>query len=141
MIQTFLADVSQETVEAMAAHLSTDKRIVIAGSATDGWKAVCYASALQPNLVIVNLHMPGMDGAEIVRHLKQRPNPPTVFVITADESLAERARCLLAGADAFLVRTEALAAQLCSAIQSFWPSASMPSLPFEESHKIFRRRG
>jgi CheY-like chemotaxis protein len=102
--------------------VSKDKRIKIVGSATDGWEALCYASSLDPDLVLVDLHMPGLDGTEVARHLKQRPNHPTILVVTSDDSPESRARCLTAGADAFLVKRSDLSSQIQTAIQNFFPS-------------------
>ena len=116
---TFLADDSPFMLALLAKLLAKDERITIVGSATDGWKALCYASSLHPHLVLVDLHMPGLDGSEVTRRLKQRPNPPTIFVVTSDDTPESRARCLAAGADAFLVKRKDLPAQLKRAVQTF----------------------
>ena len=73
----------------------------------------------RPNLVLTDLNMPGMDGVEIVRWLKQLQNPSVVFVITSDDHPVSRARILAAGADAFLLKTEDLGLRLHAAIQNF----------------------
>src|SRR5271165_6931932 len=83
-IRTFLAEDAPLMTALLARILSKDKRITIVGSATDGWKAFCGASTLQPELVLTDLHIPGMDGAEVTRLLKQQPNPPIVFVVTSE---------------------------------------------------------
>ena len=75
----------------------------------------------RPDLVITDLYMPGMDGRELTRRLKQLPNPPVVVVATADDTVEARERCMAAGANAFLVKAGNLASQLLSAIQEFFP--------------------
>ena len=120
-IRTFLAEDSPLLMALLARIVLKDKRVFIVGSATDGRKAVCNAPALQPDLVITDLHMPGLDGAEAARRLKQLPNPPIIFVVTSDDTPEARARCLAAGADVFLVKAGNLAARLLSAIQEFFP--------------------
>jgi len=122
-IHAFIAEDSPLTMALLTRILSKDKRIKIVGSATDGWEALCYASSLDPDLVLVDLHMPGLDGAEVARRLKQRPNHPTIFVVTSDDSPESRARCLIAGADAFLVKRSDLSSQIQTAIQNFFPSS------------------
>ena len=137
MIQTFLAEDSPLMTSLLAGILSKDDRIIIAGSVADGWKALCYASTLLPDLVIVGLHLPGLDGEGLVRRLKLRQYPPIIFVVTSDDSPESRARCLTAGADAFLVKTKDLPAQLHAAIQGFWPRRSATSPPSAISRKNF----
>jgi CheY-like chemotaxis protein len=72
-------------------------------------------------LVVTDLHMPGLDGAEAAHLLKQRPNPPIIFVVTSDDTPEARARSMAAGADAFLVKAADLAPRVLSAIQEFFP--------------------
>lgn len=139
-IQTFLAQSSSVLMTFFTRILCQDDRIVIAGSADDGWKALCYASMLQPDLVIVDLHLSGLDGEELVRNLKQRPNPPTIFVVTSDDNPGLRARCLTAGADSFFVKTKDLAARLHAAVQTFWPDHSKISQPSAGFRKTSPRR-
>jgi CheY-like chemotaxis protein len=126
-IRTFLAEDAPLMTALLARILSKDKRITIVGSATDGWKALCGASTLQPELVLTDLHLPGLDGPEVMRRLKQRPNPPMIFVVTTDDSSESRARCRSAGADAFVVKAGNLAPRLLSAIQEFFPDALEPN--------------
>lgn len=120
-IRTFLAEDSPLLMALLAKIVSRDERVFIVGSATDGCKAVRNAPTLQPDLVITDLHMPGLDGAEAARHLKELPNPPIIFVATSDDTPEARARCMAAGADAFLAKVGNFAPRLLSAIQEFFP--------------------
>jgi DNA-binding NarL/FixJ family response regulator len=101
--------------------VTKEKRVLIVGSAADGHRAVCDARSLRPDLVITDLQMPRLDGAGATQCLKQGPNPPVVFVATSDDTATARARCMSAGADAFLVKGPNLAPQLLAAIQAFFP--------------------
>ena len=78
----------------LARIVSKDKRVTIVGSAVVGQKALDSASTLEPDLVVTDLHMPGLDGAEVTRGLKQRPNPPVVFIVTSGETSEAQARCM-----------------------------------------------
>jgi CheY-like chemotaxis protein len=111
----------------LARIVSKDKRVFIVGSAVDGRKAVGNARSLQPDLVITDLHMPGLDGAEAARRLKQLPNPPIIFVVTSDDTPEARSKCMAAGADAFLVKAGNLAPRLLYAIQEFFPDDLEPN--------------
>jgi DNA-binding NarL/FixJ family response regulator len=120
-IRVFLAEDCPFFMPLLARIVSKNRRISIVGSAADGRKAFCHASTLQLDLVVTNLHMPGLDGAEVARRLKQLPNPPIVFIVTSDDTPEARAKCMAAGADAFLVKAANLVPQLLSAIQEFFP--------------------
>jgi DNA-binding NarL/FixJ family response regulator len=121
VIRTFLAEDSPLLMALLARIMSNDQRVLIVGSAMDGRKAFCNASTLAPDLVITDLNMPGMDGSELTLLLKQLPNPPVVFVATADDTPEAREGCMAAGANAFLVKAGNLAPRLLSAIQEFFP--------------------
>ena len=125
-IRTLLAEDSPLLMALLARMVSMNQRVSIVGSATDGRKALCHASTLQLDLVVTDLDMPKLDGAEVARRLKQLPNPPIVFVVTSDDTPEARARCTVAGADVFLVKAGNLAARLLSAIQEFFPDDLEP---------------
>ena len=120
-IRTFLAEDNPYLMVLLARIVSKNQRVAIVGSAMDGRKALCHASTLHLDLVVTDLHMPGMDGAEVARLLKQLPNPPIVFVATGDDTPEVRARSMAAGADAFLVKAGDFVPRVLSAINEFFP--------------------
>jgi DNA-binding NarL/FixJ family response regulator len=120
-IRTFLAEDSPFFMAFLARVVSKDQRVSLVGSATDGQKALSNVPALRPDLVVMDLHMPRMDGAEATRRMKRLPAPPFIFIVTSDDTPETRARCLAAGADAFLVKAGKLAPGLLSTIQEFFP--------------------
>jgi DNA-binding NarL/FixJ family response regulator len=78
----------------------------VVGLASDGREAVLKADALRPDVVVMDLHMPGVDGFEATRHLKASLTPPRVIVLTAHHTPENRLLAQAAGADAFLSKHE-----------------------------------
>ena len=97
-----------------------------AGLSCAGHQTLLAAASLNPQLVLVNLHMPHLDGAEVTRCLKQFDNPPVVFIVTSDDSIASRAEVAGAGAEAFLVKSNDLPGQLKSKLRECFGSNHNP---------------
>ena len=98
-MQVLLVDDNPDFVQVAAEFLAADPDIEITGVATSGERALELADSYHPDLVIMDLAMPGMGGLEATRQLKARPNPPAVIILSlySDEAYLEQAR--RAGAD------------------------------------------
>ncbi|MGH6623949.1 MAG: LytR/AlgR family response regulator transcription factor [Burkholderiaceae bacterium] len=55
----------------------------LVGEAEGGIRGLEEADRLNPDVVLLDIHMPDMNGIEVARHLAQRPNPPAVIFVTA----------------------------------------------------------
>ncbi|HAM36761.1 MAG TPA: hypothetical protein DEB40_00515 [Elusimicrobia bacterium] len=102
--------------QGLAALLSKEPDIEVVGEAGDGRQALELCEKLRPNLVAMDLAMPGMDGIEATKLIKGRWPETRVIVLTmhGEEVTAELAR--KSGADAFIDKAEA-AERLLSAIR------------------------
>jgi FixJ family two-component response regulator len=60
------------------------------------------AAARPPDCVLLDLHMPGLSGRELLAHIARLAVPPPVVVITAHDTPETREQCLAAGAAAYL---------------------------------------
>ncbi len=85
--------------------LETEPGIEVVGEAADGREAVAQARALHPDVVLMDIRMPHMDGLEATRRIQaETANPPRVLVLTTfdlDDYVYEALRC---GASGFLLK-------------------------------------
>lgn len=121
-----MVDDSPVTLRALKGFLARDHRFHVVGTAADGRQALLDAAALTPQLVLVDLHLPHLNGAEVTRCLKQFDTPPVVFMITSDDTIAARALSAAAGADAFLIKSGDLTRQLESRLKEWFGSNDLP---------------
>jgi len=90
--------------------------IEVVGEAADGVEAVERAAALTPDLVLMDVRMPRMDGIAATRLVRERPDAPRVLVLTTFDLDEYVYAALRAGASGFLLK-DALAADLVKALQ------------------------
>lgn len=96
----------------------------VVGVAVDGREALQYAATLSLDLILMDLNMPHLNGAEATRFIKQFASPPIIFMVSSDENSNSRMMSKAAGADAYIVKSEDLGAQLRSKLQEwFGPTA------------------
>ena len=65
--------------------------IHIVAEAKNGKEALNFATELQPDIVLLDIRMPEMDGIEVARHLQKLPRPPAVIFTTAYDNYAIQA--------------------------------------------------
>ena len=78
--------------------------ITIVGEATDGSEVAQAVARLQPDVVLMDIRMPGMDGLEATELLRAQPGAPEVIVLTTFEADDYVMRALRAGAGGFLLK-------------------------------------
>ncbi len=101
-IHVLVVDDSPAFLTLVALFLATDPQIVIAGSVHSGREALVQVAQIQPDLVLMDVHMPDMDGLEATRRIKAQPGAPRILVCTLLTSSEYRAAAETAGADGFL---------------------------------------
>jgi two-component system response regulator MprA len=78
-------------------------------TAPDGEEALDAIASAQPDLVTLDVLMPGIDGFEVARRLRRAGNRVPILMVTARETVDDRVAGLDAGADDYLVKPFALA--------------------------------
>jgi two-component system response regulator AlgR len=87
-LRVLVVDDEPLAVERLQILLSRCENINLVGTASDGEAAIRIAGALQPDLILLDISMPGMDGIEVARALAQSSLDPVVIFITAFDNFA-----------------------------------------------------
>lgn len=72
--------------------------------APDGLTAIEMLESSSYDLVLLDLHMPGMDGAEVMQQLRQRNLNPKVVILTGDNPAEAGAKCRRFGVEGYLTK-------------------------------------
>src|SRR5208337_991740 len=78
-IRTLVVDDSPSMLKVLAQSLEEAGNFDLVGTATDGCQALRQVSALSPELVLMDIHMPRLNGIQATRFIKQRERPPVVI--------------------------------------------------------------
>jgi CheY-like chemotaxis protein len=125
-IRTLLVDDSPAMLKLIALILKRAGNVDLVGSATNGSQALRYVAALSPDLVLMDVHMPRLNGIEAAQYIKQRQQPPVVILITSDDDPLTRSKAEQAGADGFIVKGENLGHSLIAALADIFGSVRTP---------------
>ncbi len=106
LVRTLLVDDSPEFLGAAARFLATDPQVEIVGRVLSARDAIEAVTRLRPDLVLMDVAMPDMNGFAATRQIKERPNPPRVIVLTLYDNDEYRAQAHAAGADGFVAKSE-----------------------------------
>jgi DNA-binding NarL/FixJ family response regulator len=118
-IRVLLADDHRMLREGLRRSL-TEEGFEIVGEAENGDQAVTLASDLQPDVVLMDVSMPELDGVEATRAIRGRAEAPQVIMLTMHADKEVLAEAIRAGATGYLVKdcsTEEVAAAVRMAVQ------------------------
>jgi DNA-binding NarL/FixJ family response regulator len=104
VIRVLLVDDDPLVRSALSLMLGGQTDIEVVGEAGNGEAALALVTELRPEVVLMDIRMPVMDGLEATRTLHQRPAPPAVVVLTTFDADDHVVGAIAAGADGFLLK-------------------------------------
>jgi two-component system, NarL family, nitrate/nitrite response regulator NarL len=114
-IRVLIADDHRLFGQALEAILATDDRLEVVGHAGDGSEAVQLALSVKPEVILMDISMPIMDGFQATKQIrKQRPHA-RVLMLTGSNSRVDVDRAREAGAAGYVTK-DRIAAELIDAI-------------------------
>jgi len=114
-VSVLIADDQRLFAEALEAILSTDARIRVVGRAFDGREAVDLANEEKPDVVLMDIAMPVLDGIEATKEIRRDLPETRVIVLTGSASNQDVSRARTAGAHGYVTKDQ-IAGDLLKAI-------------------------
>ena len=104
MIRVLLADDDPLVRSGLRLMLGGADDIDVVAEAADGGQALELADSCAPDIVLMDIRMPTMDGLEAAQTLLSRPSPPAIVMLTTFKADEYVLRALKAGAAGFLLK-------------------------------------
>jgi NarL family two-component system response regulator LiaR len=98
-------------------ELLEEQDIAVIGEASDGEEGIRLARHARPDVVVLDLHMPRMDGVTATRRLREAVPDARVLVLTVSEDDQAAVRALLAGASGYLIK-DASVGEIAAAVRA-----------------------
>ena len=119
-IRVLIADDHRLFAEALEAILAAEPEIEVVGLARDGEQAVEQSLALKPDVILMDIAMPVVDGVEATKRIRKKHKQACVLMLTGSNSRSDVARAREAGAAGYVTK-DRIAAELIDAILEVVP--------------------
>ena len=103
--------------EALRMLLSSNPNLVVVGEAKDGLEAIGAADAVKPDLILMDLSMPRLDGISAIAEIKKQDPSTKILVLTVHNAEEHILKALKAGADGYILK-DANSRELMLAIET-----------------------
>ena len=121
--------------EALMFTLGIEDRIEVVGWAKDGVEAVSLAESLQPDVVLMDVHMPCMDGIEATRRVREVSPRSWVTIVTSARSAELASHALAAGARSYLTK-DTPALKLIDSILELGETSTVVPFPLHRRDEV-----
>ena len=114
-VRVLIADDHRLFAEALEAILASERRIDVVGHARDGQEAVALFQEMRPDLILMDIAMPVMDGLTATREIRKLDGQACVLMLTGSNARSDVDRARKAGAAGYVTK-DRIAAELIDAI-------------------------
>lgn len=105
-LRVLVVDDNPTLLRSVGRLLASMSDVEVVGEAASGRAALDMAAQLRPDLVLMDLTMPEMDGLEAARRLSARPGAPTIIMMTVHDLQEYREAARAAGTYALLTKSD-----------------------------------
>lgn len=139
-ITVLLAEDHHLVREALRALLTEQDGVEVVGQAQDGNEALELARSLQPDIAVMDISMPHLNGLEATERMRSLPHAPRVIILSQHSRRDYVVKALLAGARGYLLK-DSIADELIEAIHAVFRGDTFLSdqLPQAEIEEYMRR--
>ena len=116
-VRVVLVDAQEAFMHALVAVVDATRGFVVVGQAATGEESLTLTDELNPGLVLMDVNLPGIDGVEATRRLRERRTPPIVILLSTYDEDAGELFVSQSGATAYVTKS-ALSPQRLSQIWS-----------------------
>lgn len=103
-IRILIADDHPVVREGLAGMLSSQPDLLVVGTAENGHEAVTLADQYQPDVLLMDLRMPKMDGVQAIEAIRQKRPSAAILILTTYDSDTDIVRAVAAGATGYLLK-------------------------------------
>ncbi len=100
------------------AVLASDTRVEVVANARNGREALTLAASVNPDAILMDLHMPVMDGIEATRRLRETGSKARIIIVTGSDGPGEVTAARAAGADTHVPKPQTREALLDAILRS-----------------------
>jgi DNA-binding NarL/FixJ family response regulator len=102
VIRVVVADDHAIFRQGLVELLSSEAGVVVEGTASNGAEALALASSITPDVLILDISMPVLDGFEVVRHVRKQRLPVRIVMLSMHNDAVSARRAFELGADGFV---------------------------------------
>lgn len=105
-IKVMVVDDNPQFASAAAQFLAGNGGFEVLANAHSGGEALARVDSEQPDLMFIDISMPGLNGLTVASLIKAREDPPRIVMMTLEDSEGHRSGAVAAGADGFLAKDD-----------------------------------